>query len=115
MFSAFVAPELLCTDRRTGMLGLYLASPLTRNTYLAARRRSRCCRLLALVTLGPPLLMLVAFTVIGQGPDGPVALLTLLGQMVLGGMAVAAPARHAVAGGVEHHHPEGGGVGRPSS
>ncbi len=26
------APEILCTDRRTGMLGLYLASPLTRDT-----------------------------------------------------------------------------------
>ena len=37
VFVAFVAPEVLCTDRRTGMLGLYLASPLTRYTYLAGQ------------------------------------------------------------------------------
>lgn len=88
VFSAFVAPELLCTDRRTGMLGLYLASPLTRGTYLASKAIA-VLWLLALVTLGPLLLMLAAFTVIGQGPHGPLALLTLLGQMVLAGMAVA--------------------------
>jgi ABC-2 type transport system permease protein len=33
--------------------------------------------------------MLIAFTVIGKGPDGPSALAQLLGRMVLGGMAVA--------------------------
>jgi len=88
VFSAFVAPELLCTDRRTGMLGLYLASPLTRNRYLAAKAVAVVC-LLALVTLGPPLLMLVAFALIGQGPDGPVALLRLFGEVLLGGAVVA--------------------------
>jgi ABC-2 type transport system permease protein len=88
VFSAFVAPELLCTDRRTGMLGLYLASPLTRTSYLAAKAVA-VVALLALVTLGPPLLMLVAFTLIGQGPDGPVALVELFGKMLLGGAVVA--------------------------
>jgi ABC-2 type transport system permease protein len=88
VFSAFVAPELLCTDRRTGMLGLYLASPLTRTSYLAAKATAVVV-LLALVTLGPPLLMLLAFTIIGQGPDGPGALLTLLGRVLLGGIVVA--------------------------
>ena len=29
LFVAIVAPEVLCPDRRTGMLGLYLASPLS--------------------------------------------------------------------------------------
>jgi ABC-2 type transport system permease protein len=88
VFSAFVAPELLCSDRRTGMLGLYLASPLTRNSYLAAKGVA-VVGLLALVTLGPPLLMLLAFALIGQGPDGPAALLRLVGEVLLGGAVVA--------------------------
>jgi ABC-2 type transport system permease protein len=88
VFAAFVAPELLCTDRRTGMLGLYLASPLTRNTYLLAKAVAVVV-LLALVTLGPVLLMLIGLTIVGRGPDGPLDLLEVLGQMVLGGLAVA--------------------------
>ena len=45
VFAAFVAPEALCPDRRTGLLGLYLASPLTRTSYLAVEggRRARAC------------------------------------------------------------------------
>ena len=88
VFSAFVAPELLCTDRRTGMLGLYLASPLTRNSYLAAKAIA-VVALLALVTLGPPLLMMIAFTLIGTGPDGPAAVARILGEILLGGAVVA--------------------------
>jgi ABC-2 type transport system permease protein len=88
VFSAFVAPELLCTDRRTGMLGLYLASPLTRSTYLASKAIA-VVSLLALVTLGPPLLLLVAFTFIGKGPDGPGGLARLLAEVLVGGAAVA--------------------------
>jgi ABC-2 type transport system permease protein len=70
------------------MLGLYLASPLTRNSYLAAKAVAVVV-LLAIVTLGPPLLMLVAFTLIGQGPDGAAALARLFGEMLLGGAVVA--------------------------
>ena len=88
VFSAFVAPELLCTDRRTGMLGLYLASPLTRTSYLGAKAVA-VVGLLAVVTLGPPLLMLVAFTLIGQGPDGPAGVVRLFGEIALGGLVVA--------------------------
>ena len=67
---AFVAPEILCTDRRTGMVGLYLASPLTRDTYLVAKAIATAA-VLALITIGPTLLMLVAFIIQGEGPDGP--------------------------------------------
>lgn len=69
LFTALIAPELVCTDRRNGMLGLYLASPLDRTTYLMARVAA-VLLLLAMVTLGPPLLLLVAYTLQGAGPDG---------------------------------------------
>lgn len=88
VFSAFVAPELLCTDRRTGMLGLYLASPLNRGSYLVSKAIA-VIGILALVTLGPPLLMLGAFTLIGMGPDGPAELGRLFVKMLVGGAVVA--------------------------
>jgi len=82
LFVAFVAPEVLCTDRRTGMLGIYLSSPLTRDTYLAAKALATAA-VLAFVTVGPPLVMLVAFIIQGEGPDGPdevaLTLLRILG------------------------------------
>lgn len=69
VFVALVAPEVLCTDRRTGMLGVYLSSPLDRDTYLLAKA-SAVGGVIALVCLGPPLLMLVANVLQSQGPDG---------------------------------------------
>lgn len=89
VFVAFVAPELLCADRRTGMLGLYLASPLTRGTYLVARGAGTLT-LLLLVTLGPPLLMLVANTLNGTGPTSVGEFLTTLGQVLVSGVVIGA-------------------------
>ena len=37
VFGALVAPELLCRDRREGVLQLYLVRPLTGSDYIAAR------------------------------------------------------------------------------
>ncbi len=37
LFSAIIAPELLCPDRRNGVISLYLVRPLTITDYLAAR------------------------------------------------------------------------------
>jgi ABC-2 type transport system permease protein len=88
VFAAFVAPELLCSDRRDRMLGLYLASPLTRDTYLAAKAVA-VLAVLGLVTLGPPLFLLLARTIAGTGPDGPAALLSLLWKVVLAGLVIA--------------------------
>jgi ABC-2 type transport system permease protein len=89
LFTAFVAPEALCPDRRTGMLGLYLASPLTRTSYLLSKVAA-VVSLLLVATLGPPLLMVVAFVLQGLGPDGFLGLLELLGQVLLAGTLVAA-------------------------
>lgn len=69
VFVALVAPEVLCTDRRSGMLGVYLAAPLDRDSYLFAKSLS-IASVLSLVCLGPPLLMLVANVLQSTGPDG---------------------------------------------
>jgi ABC-2 type transport system permease protein len=87
LFTAFVAPELLCTDRRTGMLGLYLASPLDRRTYLLGKAVA-VLGILAIVTLGPPLLMLIALTLEGSGPGGVGDFVVLLARIVAAGLAV---------------------------
>jgi ABC-2 type transport system permease protein len=87
VFTAFVAPEALCTDRRTGMLGVYLASPLRRDTYLLAKAAA-IGFVLSIVTLGPPLFMLIARTIAGSGPDGPGGVLAVLWRVILSGVIV---------------------------
>lgn len=89
IFAAFVAPELLCTDRRTRLLGLLLASPLDRITYLLSKALAVAISL-AVVTIGPPLLMLLAFTFEGAGPASPADWLTVLGRILLAGAVIAA-------------------------
>ena len=69
LLAGLVSPDLLCADRRTGMLGVYLASPLSRNTYLVGKAIAVFIMLM-MVTLGPPLLLLIALSLQGLGPDG---------------------------------------------
>lgn len=89
LFAAFSAPDVLCPDRRTGMLGLYLASPLNRDTYLVAKAASILSGLL-LVTAGPQLLFLIANIMQGAtvGGAGTTALMAL--RIIGAGLAVAA-------------------------
>jgi len=89
VFVAFAAPEVLCTDRRTGMLGIYLASPLTRDTYLAAKAMA-IAAVLGTVCLGPPLVMLTAFVLQGNGPSGFGDLLLTFGRIVAAGACITA-------------------------
>lgn len=88
LFTAFVAPEAVCTDRQSGMLGLYLASPLNRDTYLVAKFAA-VAAVLSTMTLGPPLLMLIAYTLADAGPDGVTGWLAELGRILASGAALA--------------------------
>jgi len=88
VFVGFVAPEVLCTDRRNGLLGMYLASPLNRDLYLLAKAVAVTLSL-ALVTLGPPLLYLVGLAMNGRGPDGVGGFVAMFGRIAVAGFVVA--------------------------
>ena len=87
LFASFLAPQILCTDRRTGLLGVYLASPLTRPLYLVGKAITALLMLLT-VTLGPPLLMLVAFSLESAGPDGFGNWITVLFHIVVSSLVM---------------------------
>ncbi|MDH3227472.1 MAG: hypothetical protein OEM67_10355 [Thermoleophilia bacterium] len=87
LFVAWTAPEILCPDRRTGMLGLYFASPLSRSTYLLAKFSAIGAVLLA-ITLGPVVFLAIARGLIGDGPGvGDLPLLAL--RMIVTGVVLA--------------------------
>ena len=87
LFVVFTAPEALCPDRRSRVLSLYLAAPLTRTTYLLAKAAA-IASILLLVTLGPPLVLLVGRSLQGDGPDGPVAFVTVLARVLASGVVM---------------------------
>lgn len=87
VFVAFVAPEALCPDRRNRMLGTYLASPLDRGTYVAAKFAA-VTTLIAGVTLAPPLLLAIARSFQGIGP-APSDLALLLVRIFASGTCLA--------------------------
>jgi ABC-2 type transport system permease protein len=87
LFVAVVGPEVLCSDRRHGMLGLYLASPLTRETYLASKVLG-LAPVLGLVTLGPPLVLLVGRVLVDAGPENVGGFFLLLLRALLGALVV---------------------------
>ena len=67
MFSAIIAPELLCADRRSQVLQLYLVRPLTPTDYVAGRWLAFFTIVLALVYSGQ-VVMFVGFTFAAEEP-----------------------------------------------
>lgn len=88
LFTAFVTPELLITDRRTGMFGLYLSSPLGKLHYLTAKLRA-LVTVVSMVTLLPALFLMIGYILVGSGPEGFVDTIKLAGQIFLSGLIVA--------------------------
>ena len=84
LFTAFVAPELMSTDRQTGLLGMYLSGPLSRINYLIAKAIALVC-LLLIVTMAPVLFMLLGYLSLGLGPGGFVDTMEIVGKIVLSG------------------------------
>ena len=83
LFAALVAPEALCTDRRTGMLDLYLAGPLDAKRYLAAKWAA-VAGVMLVMTAGPQLFLLSAYAVENAGPSAMGTPLLLLRILVAG-------------------------------
>ncbi|MGI9622676.1 MAG: ABC transporter permease [Acidimicrobiales bacterium] len=88
LFASFVAPEAICTDRRTGMLALYLASPLNRTTYIVSKMAAVAVVLMT-ITLLPEVGLLVAYTIEGAGPDGIDGFVETLARITLAGVIFA--------------------------
>ncbi|MDH3293156.1 MAG: ABC transporter permease subunit [Acidimicrobiia bacterium] len=89
LFAGLICPEMLCDDRRTGMLGVYLSSPLDRPRYLLGKAMA-VLLLLLVVTLGPPLLTLIAFTLQNEGPSGFVEWITVFLRILASSAVVGA-------------------------
>jgi ABC-2 type transport system permease protein len=98
VFAVFVAPEALCPDRLNGLLGYYLAAPLTRMSYVASKVVA-VFTLLLLTTLGPPLLLMIAFMLQGIGPNSALDVLIVF-LRVLASAAVVSTVYTAVSLGV---------------
>ena len=67
LFSAIIAPELLCPDRRSGVISLYLVRPLTSTDYVAGRWLAFFSITLLLVYSGQ-VLLLIGLTLSAEGP-----------------------------------------------
>jgi ABC-2 type transport system permease protein len=89
LFTALVAPEAIVRDRRDGMYALYLSTPLTRMTYLAAKVIA-VFGSLSIIVCGPALLAFLGYTFQGLGPDGVGNWLWVGARVVAAGLAIAA-------------------------
>lgn len=68
VFAALVGPELLCRDRRDGVINLYLVRPLTGSDYVA----SRWAALLVVMTAAAWLPQIILFLGLSMGDPKPI-------------------------------------------
>jgi ABC-2 type transport system permease protein len=68
VFAAVVAPELLCRDRREGVINLYLVRPLTSTHYVLAR----WCAFLTVLLAATWLPQVILFSGLSMGDPTPV-------------------------------------------
>ena len=88
-YCGIVVPDILVADRRSGMLPLYLSTPLQRWSYLTAKALAVALTL-AVLTVGPVLFLLVAYTIEGSGPDGFVEWIRIFLRILAAGAAISA-------------------------
>ena len=88
LFTAAAAPGVLTTDRTTGMLAMYLASPLNRTTYVLAKAIGLFSVML-LVTVAPIIFLVIAYTFVGAGPGGPLDFIEIMGRALVAGVIAA--------------------------
>ena len=88
-YCGIVVPDILVADRRSGMLPLYMSTPLQRWSYLASKALAVALTL-AVLTVGPVLFLLVAYTIEGSGPDGLIEWLKIFVRIIAAGAAISA-------------------------
>lgn len=90
VFAALVGPELLCRDRRDGVINLYLVRPLTGSDYVI----SRWAAFLVVMTAAAWLPQIILFLGLSMGDPKPLEYLTLhwldIPRFLAAGLAMAA-------------------------
>jgi len=88
LFCVLATPLLLNTDRSSGLLSLYLASPLSRRRYLNAQAASVFTLLFAMA-LVPLLALGIVYTAVGSGPGHAGDFVVFCLQSVAGAISLA--------------------------
>ncbi len=90
LFAAIIAPELLCSDRQSGVINLYLVRPLTSNDYVASRWLSFFAVSLVFIYAG----QVVLLAGLAMGSDAPLQYFrenwAHIPRFLLAGLAIAA-------------------------
>jgi len=84
LLAAFVVPEVLGSDRRTGMFGITMASPLNRWQYLASKFAA-IITVMSTVTMLPVVFLLIGYSLLDIGPDGFGGVIETLFNIIVSG------------------------------